>query len=312
MEKDSYTLQSVLDGTRLAVTEIIPPEVRFCVQIAHGMAEHRLRYEPFMTYLAEAGGAVIIHDMRGHGETAGEKNYGYFGENAVEGVLSDTDQVGGVLRRRYPDAPFILLGHSMGTLVARAYAAGHDEKLDGLILLGEISAYPAVNGGLALVRILSLFRGGRARSGLLDSISLSPFSAAFPEETDPNAWLSVNEENRRAYAADPACGFRFTLNGYETLYALLKRAYQPKRWNVRRPEMPICFFSGEDDPVMTSRRRFNGAARFLSDMGYRCVTAKLCPGMRHEILNETGREEIWREILGTIAGIGKYGTAPEN
>ena len=303
MERSDYRLTSTLDGAPIAVTEITADEVRFCVQITHGMAEHRLRYVPFLTWLAERGGACIVHDMRGHGETAGAENYGYFGEDAVEGVLADTDQVGDVLRRRYPALPFVLLGHSMGTLVARAYAAAHDEKLDGLLLTGEVSANPASGAGLALARLLALFRGERGHSKLIDSMTLGPFAKAYPGETDPLAWLSADEANRRAYEADAGCGFSFTLNGYAVLFSLLKRVYRPKEWNVRHRTMPIRFYSGEDDPVMIGKKQFNAAARFLSDMGYADVSAKLCPGMRHEILNETDRAAIWEELAGVIEAI---------
>ena len=303
MEKNFGFIKSDLDGAEIAFTEITSDTPSFALQILHGMAEHRARYYSFMEYIASAGGACIAADMRGHGESAGKENYGYFGEDSVNAVLSDVQQTGDILRRKYPDIPFILLGHSMGSLVARAYTAGHDEQLSGLILTGEASYNPAVNGGLIAAHLLALFRGDRYRSSFMDRLVTGAFQRGFvPEEGDGGQflWLSADPSNRQAYAADPACGFVFTVNGYITLFSLMKYAFAPKNWNVRRREMPVYFLSGEDDPVMGNKKRFQHAVRFMSDMGYKNVFSKLYPGMRHEILNEAERETVYSDILRFI------------
>lgn len=306
MKQDSFSLQSDFDGKRIVMTEIAADEPRFLFQITHGMAEHRARYYPFMEYVASLGGACIAGDMRGHGETAGEADYGFFGDDAVETVLSDVAQTGDVLRRKYEGLPFILLGHSMGSLLARAYAAAHDETLSALILTGEASYNPGVGVGLALARTISAVRGGRHHSRLVDHMATGVFNRGFtPEEGScgEELWLSADPENRRAFAADPACGFPFTVNGYIALFSFMKYAYAPKNWNVRNKAMPVLFLSGEDDPVMVSRKRFDDAVRFVRDMGYRTVSSKLYPGMRHEILNETDKQLVYEDIRAFLAGV---------
>ena len=302
MHTESFFLQSDFDGTRIAVTTVCHESPRFCFQITHGMAEHRMRYIPFMEYIASLGGACIVSDMRGHGETSAVEDYGFFGADGVEATLSDLHQIGGVLREKYPELPMILFGHSMGSLVARSYAAEHDEHLSALILSGEASDNPAVGAGLLLTRILALFRGERYRSPLVESMSTGAYDKAFPAG-EKFQWLSVNEENRKKYTEDPGCGFPFTLNGYETLFSFLKRTYSPKYYNVRNKNMPILFLSGEDDPVMGGKKAFFRAVRFLEDMGYRNVRAKLYPGMRHEILMETERNAVYGDVGGFLEEI---------
>ena len=299
MRTDSFFLNSDFDGERLSVMTVCPDEPRFCLQITHGMAEHKKRYLPFMEYIASLGGACIISDMRGHGETSNPADYGYFGENGVEATLSDLHQIGLVLRQKYPGLPMILFGHSMGSLVARSYAAEHDHHLAALILSGEASNNPAVGAGLMLTRLIALFRGDRYRSPLIESMSTGAYDKAFPEG-EKFQWLSVNEENRQKYIEDPGCGFPFTLNGYDTLFSFMKRTYSPKFYHVWRKDMPILFLSGEEDPVMGDKKAFEDAVRFMRDMGYRNVRSKLYPGMRHEILMESERETVYADVVAFI------------
>ena len=299
MQTDSFFLDSDFDGVRLSVLTVCPENPRFCLQITHGMAEHKRRYIPFMEYIASVGGACIISDMRGHGETSNPADYGYFGENGVEATLSDLHQIGSVLRQKYPGLPMILFGHSMGSLVARSYAAEHDHHLAALILSGEASNNPAVGAGLMLTRLIALFRGDRYRSPLIESMSTGAYDKAFPEG-EKFQWLSVNEENRQKYIEDPGCGFPFTLNGYDTLFSFMKRTYSPKFYHVWRKDMPILFLSGEEDPVMGDKKAFEDAVRFMRDMGYRNVRSKLYPGMRHEILMESERETVYADVVAFI------------
>ncbi|MGM9653054.1 MAG: alpha/beta fold hydrolase [Eubacteriales bacterium] len=306
MNMDSFSLISDFDGAHIAMTEISADEPRFLFQITHGMAEHRARYYPFMEYIASLGGACIAGDMRGHGETAGEANYGYFGDDAVDAVLSDVAQTGDVLRRKYGELPFVLLGHSMGSLVARSYAALHDEQLSALILTGEASYNPGVGAGLAVARLISCLRGGRHHSRLVDHLATGVFNRGFEADEGSDGkflWLSADLQNRQAFEADPACGFPFTVNGYIALFSFMKHAYSPKNWNVRNPDMPVLFLSGEDDPVMVSKKRFDDAVSFVRDMGYRNVSSRLYPGMRHEILNETDRQLVYEDIRVFLSGI---------
>ncbi len=310
MYRNSFTLESQFDARPIPVTEIAGDNPCFAVQILHGMAEHRARYEPFMEYIAARGGVLVASDHRGHGENIGSaEDLGYFGEDGAEAALADVHTVGQYLREKYPALPFILLGHSMGTLIARAYAAEHDELLDGMLLTGEASNNPAVDAGLLLTKLIALFRSDRYRSPLIYGLSVGGYDRALQAEAagDPLngelLWLSADADNRRRYKEDPLCGKPFTLNGFKALFTFMKRTYGPKYWNVRHRDMPIFFLSGEKDPVMTDTRHFEDALQFLRDMGYKNVQGKLYPGMHHEILQETDRLTVYEDIAAFLTGI---------
>lgn len=303
MYRNSFTLESQFDARPIPVTEIASENPRFAVQILHGMAEHRARYEPFMEYIAAHGGVLAASDHRGHGENIdSEEDLGYFGKNGAEAVLADVHTVGQYLREKYPSLPFILMGHSMGTLIARAYAAEHDELLDGMLLTGEASANPAVDAGLLLTKLIAMFRTDRYRSPLIYELSVGGYNRALQAEAagDPLngelLWLSADADNRRRYMEDPLCGKPFTLNGFAALFSFMKHTYGPKYWNVRHRNMPILFLSGEKDPVMTNPHRFKDAVQFLGDMGYKNVRGKLYPGMHHEILQERDKASVYEDI----------------
>lgn len=310
MYRSSFSLPSDFDGRCIPLTEIGDDAPRFAVQILHGMAEHRKRYIPFMEYIAEQGGVLIIHDHRGHGENADDPALaGYFGPDGADAAMADVHTAGEYLRKKYPALPFILMGHSMGSLMARLYAAEHDDRLDGLLLTGEASRNSAVGAGLLLTRLIALFRGDRYRSPMIHNLAMGGYDRAFAESagTDPLGgqlmWLSADVENRRAYIEDPLCGQPFPLNGFDALFTFMRRAYAPKYWNVHRKNLPILFLSGEEDPVMTDRKHFEDAMRFLRDMGYKNVSGKLYPGMRHEILMEADRMTVYRDAAAFFAGI---------
>lgn len=144
-----------------------------------------------MEYIASLGGACIVSDMRGHGETSAPADYGYFGADGVAATLADLHQIGDVLRFKYPGLPMILLGHSMGSLVARAYAAERDEYLSALILSGEASNNPAVGAGLLLTRLMALFRGERHISPLVANLATGAYDNPFRAEAAGGGEVSV-------------------------------------------------------------------------------------------------------------------------
>ena len=124
------------------------------------------------------------------------------------------------------------------------------------------------------------------------------FSYQKPYQNDgiTNTWLSVNRANVQSYNNDPLCGFRFTVNGYRVLMQLLRDTYAEKGWGVSRPELPVHFIAGANDPCIVSLKKFSKAVTFLRARGYRQVTSKVYPGLRHEILNENNKEDVWRDL----------------
>ena len=115
-----------------------------------------------------------------------------------------------------------------------------------------------------------------------------------------NAWLSTNKENVQEYNDDPLCGFLFTLNGYRTVMQLIQETYSKKGWAVNNPNMPVHFLAGSTDPCIITIDEFSKAVSFFRNRGYKTVSSKVYPGLRHEVLNELGKEDVWRDVEAVL------------
>lgn len=305
MIKEKFTVVSSYDNLPLAGWLIAPENgANGIVQLVHGMAERKERYEELMTFLAENGYACVIHDHRGHGESLRSiEDRGFMGDYDGNAIVEDAVLVGKYAKEQYPDLPLILFGHSMGSLVVRCYAQTHDAMLSKLIVCGSPSKNPLAGVAIGLEKSIRLFRGAHHRSKLLAFLSTGKGDKQFPGEGD-HAWLSRNRENVEEYLADEGCGFAFTCNGYENLFKLMKNTYQKKRYTVNNPTLPIHFIAGEKDPVIVSQKAWLEAVDFMKEVGYPNTTCKLYKDMRHEIHNELGREEVYQDLLAFIEGAG--------
>lgn len=297
MQQEKFIIASKMDKTPLSVLMVTPDGApKGLVQFSHGMAEHKERYLRVMCLLAAEGYASIIHDHRGHGESVrAQEDLGYFYPAGADGVSADLAQVNALLRRRFPGLKLVMVGHSMGSLAARAYAAEHGDTLDGLLLSGSPGYNAACSMGKALTWVLQGAHLGndRARSKLMDAMLNGPFEKNFQGDSH-FLWLSADRDNVRAYENDPLCGFGFTLNGYRALLTLMQRAYDEK---TRLPEtLPVRFMSGEDDPCALGHMGFDMARENIEKRGPKNVEAKMYPGLRHEIFNELS-DEVDNDLL---------------
>ena len=297
----NFTLASEHDGLNLSIVTVLPDNgaPRALLQLAHGMSEHKERYIPFMEFMAENGVGCIINDHRGHGlSVKSPDDLGYFYNDGANGLLKDLNQITHYFRNQFPGLPLILFGHSMGSLAVRAYRLEYEKDIDGLIVCGSPGKNPAAGAGLFLLKLLKALRGERYISRLFISMTTGGFQKRF-KGTD-ESWLSVNRENVKAFNASPLCGFPFTLNGYEALLKLMKAAYDPKK--ASNPELPVHFMSGADDPCAPDKKGFDAAVQHMKTGGYRHVSDKFYPCMRHEILNETDRQMVWEDVLAILNG----------
>ena len=302
--KEFFTLKSDFDALELKLMLVRPEGApRALVQLAHGMCEHKERYAPFMEFLAERGCLCVINDHRGHGGSVrAPEDLGYFYADGDRALVEDLHQITRWMKAQWPGLPLFLMGHSMGSLAVRAYCELYDREIDALAVCGSPGrhAEPTLRFALALVSLLERAHGERYHSALIQGLTIGAFARRFPDPEHPNAWISANLENVRAYEADPLCSFTFTLNGNRALLRLLHRAYalKPERG---KPDLPVRFFSGAEDPCAPNARGFHDAMERMRRDGYRNVQGRMFPGMRHEILNEEGREEvfeaIWREAF---------------
>ena len=299
MKRELLIINSKCDNLPLSVAVFEPEgEVKGVVQFAHGMAEHKERYFGFMEYLAEAGYATIINDHRGHGSSVlSPDDLGYFYDETTTYITKDVHQLTEYIKERIPGVPVYLFGHSMGSIVAREYLKHYDKDVDKVVLCGAPGSNPVAGVAKFLIKMQTKKHGNRYRSPLMYNLSVGGYAKAVPGAETECDWLSVNKENVAAYIKDPLCGFKFTLNGYKNLIGLLAAIFDNYGWKVANKNIPIHFIAGSADPVIGKESQWLASQNFLLKLGYNNVTGKLYEGLRHEILLEDSKEEVYKDIV---------------
>ena len=270
---------------------------RAVVQLVHGMAEHMDRYDPVARRLNRAGLAVIGHTHLGHGPRA--QRQGYFADHdGWQRLIDDVHRLRGIAQEQFPGLPYLMLGHSMGSFVTRCYLQEHGEGLAGAMLSGTGHFdRKTVTAALAAANLVCLFGGARKPSALIDRLAFGGYNKPFaPCRTDFD-WLSRADAEVDKYIADPYCGFLFTGSGYRELFRGLKRLTDLEALRRMPKELPLLLFSGDSDPVGGMGRGVEQVAREMRDAGMEHVEVRLYPGGRHEILNETNRDEVVRDVI---------------
>lgn len=298
METIVTTVQSTFDETQLHVLIAKPQgEAKAIIQIAHGMCEYIERYEGMMEFFTARGYVVAGNDHRGHkGSVKDDADLGYFYDKTGTAIVEDMVAVTKHLKELYPGLPVYLFGHSMGSMVARCYMQTHEELIDKVVLCGAPAKNALAGLAIFLTDVVTLFCGDRHLSKLLFALSLGPAEKQFAAEGS-TSWLSKNQENVKDYLADDYCGFMFTTNGFRNLFCLLKKTYEKKRYALQKPNMPVYFMAGADDPIIVSPKAWEEEMAFLRGVGYTDVSGKLYEGLRHELLKEKESEQIMEELL---------------
>ena len=188
-------------------------------------------------------------------------------------------------------------------MAVRSFAKRYDEFLSGLIICGSPSRNSGAPAGRIIARLYAMAAGKKCRPALIQHIAFGSFNRRFRNEGSPNAWICSDPEIVRNYDKDPLCNFRFTANGFINLFSLMQDAYSISGWHPRRPDMPVLFISGEDDPCLIDHSRFDHAVNTMRRVGYSNVQSRLYPNMRHEILNEFGMKVVWNDILSFCSRI---------
>ena len=278
MQETTLTVATA-DGIELQTFRWAPEgATRAVVQVQHGLAEHAARYRRFGQALAAAGYLVYAPDGRGSGRTAAGR-YGQWGPDGWPGWVDDLARLNARIRQDNPGLKVALFGHSMGSFASQQYVLDHSADIDALVLSGTTEV-----SGLA---------------AMLDSdapADLSAFNAPFENRTGYE-WLSRDESEVDAYVADEACGFAAPkLTGIATV----AQAADPERLAGIRADLPILLVSGTDDPLAGGGAAVELVAQRYRDAGVRDVQAILYPGARHELLNETNRDEVTAEVLAFL------------
>jgi alpha-beta hydrolase superfamily lysophospholipase len=269
-------------------------EVRAVLQVSHGMCEYVGRYEAYAEHLCSLGIVLAGNDHPGHGESA--ESADELGAIDMEDALLGLRAMSELLLERYEGKPLILLGHSMGSFLARGYLTRYAENLAGAIIMGTSGPDVPTGAGIALANLVALFRGERHRSKLLRSIQQSGYLKRCGKDALRTDWLTRDRAVVEKYNSDKYCNYIFTVSGYRDLFRMLE-AVSTEEWAPKVPtDLPILLISGEDDPVGGYGKGVCKVAGALTHAGARKLTTVLIPGARHEVLNETDREETYSVI----------------
>ncbi|MGN1413326.1 MAG: alpha/beta fold hydrolase [Anaerovoracaceae bacterium] len=300
MKQDFYFPSA--DGlTTIHASEWIPEgTVRAVLQISHGMVEYIGRYDRFARYLNEHGFYVVGNDHLGHGASVvSNEKLGYFKDpDGNECVIADLDQLRQITEKKYPDVPYFMLGHSMGSFLIRQYMMLHGEGLAGVIVMGT-GCQPGVvlAAGKGLCRILAAMKGWEYRSSLVDSMAFSSNNKKFEPGRTPQDWLTKDEAIVDAYRADPWCTYKFTLNGFYQMFRGIQFDQNPDNIAKIPKSLPILVVSGADDPVGGFGKGVQAVYDGFQAAGVKNVEMVLYDGDRHEILNETDYAMVYGDLL---------------
>jgi alpha-beta hydrolase superfamily lysophospholipase len=293
-----HLLQTV-DGSRVRYRRWLPDgELRGTVQLVHGASEHSGRYDRLAAALAARGFGAWAMDLRGHGRTAESTGIGRFGGGlGVDTVLDDVDALHLVIADQHPGVPRVLLGHSMGSIVALAAAERNGRDLAGLVLSGPIGVAPQLADS---VTALEEAVAAGAADHALDA--LGAFNEKFEPARTRYDWLSRDPAEVDKYIADPLSGddVPLTVAYAAGVFALAVRAATPEAVAELPDGLPVLLLSGQRDPVGGEDAvQVTALAQLFTERGLP-VQQHVYPEARHEVFNETNRDEVVGDLLGWL------------
>ncbi|TCV66928.1 alpha/beta hydrolase [Pseudomonas fluorescens] len=291
------------DHSRLFVNQWLPETAPLAViMLAHGMAEHSGRYARLAQALCDAGYGVYGMDLRGHGKTGEEATLGHFAdEDGWAKVVGDLASLNHHIGQQHPDTPILLLGHSMGSYIAQGYLLHHSASLHGAILSGSnFQPVTLYRSARLIARFERRRQGATGRSALIEWLSFGSFNKKFKPTRTPFDWLSRDPVEVDKYVQDPLCGFRCTNQLWIDLLGGLQQISKASNLAQIDPGLPLLVIGGECDPV-SEGKRLKDLAYALRDAGSQHLQLTIYPQARHELFNETNRDEVTADVLAWIA-----------
>lgn len=301
IKKDFYYPSS--DGmTRIHAIIWEPSEKpKAIVQIIHGMIEFIDRYDEFARYLVEHGFLVCGEDHLGHGESVMSDEYhGYFGKNGNAWVISDIHKLRTIMQKKYADLPYMMLGHSMGSFLVRQYIVEHDAEyangLSGVVVMGTGWQPNAVlQAGRAVAKLLGTSKIGK-KAKMIDAMSFGSYLKKIKEPRTISDWLTKDNDIVDKYRATPWCTFSFTPNAYFHMFSGMLKAHNTKLMHNLPADLPLLLTSGAEDPVGNWGEGVRKAYMAYLENSPCKVDIRLYEDDRHEILNETDREDVFKDL----------------
>ena len=296
------------DGKNTIYSEIYTPknaQPRGIVQLAHGMIDYTGRYTELASFLCANGFIFAGNHHLGHGKSVSTADdFGYFADKGgYKYVIEDVHAMNLHLHKSYPDLPIILLGHSMGSFIARLYVNRYPLSVAGVIIHGTGGPNPLVGTGKLLAGVIKTIYGPKHRSELINSMAFGSYNSKFPKEEGHNAWLTRDVARVADRDTDDFTSFKFTVSAYIDLFTFLASS-NSKTWFKEYPKsMPTIIMSGDMDPVGDYGKGPRYVYKQLMINGADNVTLKTYDGARHELFNEYNSQEVFNDILTWILGV---------
>jgi alpha-beta hydrolase superfamily lysophospholipase len=289
--KTTTSTFAAADGTPLFLRRWAPDaEPVGSVQIAHGMGEHSARYARLAEALVAAGWLVVAPDQRGHGLTAlGEDGrgaseaLGVLGPAGWAGLVADVAALNDALAAEDPTRPRVLLGHSMGSFEAQQFVLDHSADIAGLVLSGTTAVDVAAT-------VLDPDAGS----------DLTALNAAFEPARTEYDWLSRDDAEVDKYVADPMCGFGLDADATRSLIAAAPRLAEPAELSGVRSDLPIYVVAGSADPLNLELALLDLVVQRYREAGVTDLTTDFRQGARHEVFNETDRDEVTAHLVAWL------------
>ncbi len=287
MKEFKYTFK---DGLEASCTRVDRENPKAVVQIIHGLKEHNRRYYHIAEYLNNNGYAVFMSDNRGHGCSVNDNfPLGYMTDLKL--MVEDQYELTKYIKTQYPNTPVYILGHSFGSMLARCYIQDHDDEISKLVLSGTVGFNKLVYIAYPLSRIIIKLKGPKGRSKILEAIA----------DNDDISWVCSNEETMEKYRNDHFCtGYKYMNASFETLFKAMNELHNVSAYKCKNPSMPILSIAGENDPVTKGFKGIEDSINTLKKIGYSDITSIIYENMLHEVLNETGKEKVYKDLLNFL------------
>ncbi|MCQ2521717.1 MAG: lysophospholipase [Lachnospiraceae bacterium] len=303
--KQEYSFLSHNKSNHIHCVRWIPEKEPIAIlYVIHGMQEYVERYQDFAEFMRRRGFLVAGHDHIGHGKTAW--NISDLGNmhatNPKKSMVEDITTHFQLLRKEYPTTPFFILGHSMGSYLLRCFLAEKAPRLKsltGVILMGTGTEKNSVlTAGRVVLHTLAVKNSWSHKSDFVKGLMFNSAYHKFNiDGTAPeNSWLSTNTEANRAFYADPYCNYTFSLGGYLALVDAAMESNLLKGIERIPKDLPIHFVSGSEDPVGGLGKGVNKAYQKFKKVGPTHVSIRMYKGLRHELLHEPCRNEIYQDL----------------
>ena len=293
-------LSSDQKNTLSGVMYIPECDIHGIFHLVHGMTEYIGRYEPLFSALANEGYLCVGFDNLGHGKTAREEDLGFIAsKNGWQFMVDDVKLFADSVKTDYPNLPYILMGHSMGSFITRIAVSHYDDLADKYICCGTAGKNPVAGMGLLLCNTIKLFRGERATSPFLENIAFGAYNKKFDGDTRYE-WLTKDREIIEKYAQDKYCTFHFTVSALHDLIKLIKVCNCKKCFAATKDNLPILVIAGAMDPVGNYGKGITEVFNNYKASG-KTAAMILYEDCRHEIHNDSCKEQMIKDILEFIS-----------